>query len=299
MAVLAAILLLLAVGCYAIWDSKQVYNRADSARYELYHPAGEDGGKSFADLRAINPDVFGWLTVYGTRINYPVVQGTDNLTYVNTNAEGQYSLSGAVFLDYRCSKDFSDFSSIFYGHYMEKSAMFGDIGKFAGKSYFEARPYGMLYYQEREYGLEFFAFVQADAYDGSVFRTCITGREERQAYLDLLLAIALHTRGVGVTVDDRIVLLSTCSESTTNGRDILVGRIMEVLYGDPFASNETDSARDALAVDGRLPDLWARVPIMKAFCLTPGLPDPRLADPGSAGRREGRSHVGGAAGLYP
>ena len=255
---LIMILSLLAVGCYAIWDSSQVYQLANSARYQIYKPNAENGGKSFAQLQEINPDVFAWLTVYGTHIDYPVVQGTDNMQYVNANAEGQYSLSGAIFMDTNCSRDFSDFSSFLYGHHMEKQAMFGEIGRFAEESYFSARNYGMLYYNGQEYGLEFFAFVHADAYDGAVFKTKITGREARQAYLDMLLKIALHTRSIQVTADDRIVLLSTCSDASTNGRDILVGKITNERFDDTFKTTETAN-NNILAAD-KLPGLWVQSP---------------------------------------
>ena len=148
-AVLAAILLLLAFGCYALWDSNQVYNAANAAQYEIYKPTAADEGKSFGELQAINPEVFSWLTVYGTNIDYPVTQGGDNMKYVNTNAEGSYSLSGSIFLDYENSRDFSDFNSILFGHHMEKQAMFGEIGLFSDKDYFNARLYGSLYYNGR------------------------------------------------------------------------------------------------------------------------------------------------------
>ncbi|MDR2686529.1 MAG: class B sortase [Oscillospiraceae bacterium] len=259
-AVLIGILLLVVIGCYAMWDSKQVYQAAEAARYGIYKPTAENGGKSFAELKTANPDVFAWLTVYGTHIDYPVVQGPDNMKYINTNAEGAYSLSGAIFLDSRSSRDFSDFSSILYGHHMEKSTMFGEIGSFAGKAYFDARKYGVLYYGGREHGLEFFAFVHADAYDGAVFRASVTGREAQEAYLDLLLSKALHTRDTQITANDRIVLLSTCSASSTNGRDILVAKVTDETRGDPFETNETDKSSSAWKVDG-LPGLWARIPI--------------------------------------
>ena len=259
-ATLIVILLLVVIGCYAMWDSKQVYQAADAARYEIYKPTAENGGLSFKELQAVNPEVFAWLTVYGTHIDYPVTQGPDNMKYINTNAQGQYSLSGAIFLDSRASKNFSDFSSILFGHHMEKSTMFGEIGSFADKDYFDARPYGALYYGGLEHGLEFFAFVHTDAYDDTVFRAKITGQAARQAYLDLLLSKALHTRSAQVTANDRIVLLSTCSASSTNGRDILVGRITEKVYGDPFETNATDKNDSAWKVDG-LPGLWARIPL--------------------------------------
>jgi len=259
-AVLLVILLLIAVGCYAMWDSKQVYQAAQAEQYGIYKPTEEDGGLSFQELQKRNPEVFAWLTVYGTHIDYPVTQGRDNMKYINTNAQGEYSLSGAIFLDSRASKDFSDFSSILYGHHMEKSTMFGEIGSFADKAYFDARKYGMLYYGGREHGLEFFAFVHADAYDGAVFRANITGREARQAYLDLLLSKAIHTRDLRVTPDDRIVLLSTCSASSTNGRDILVAKITDETHGDPFETKGTGAPGGAWKADG-LPGLWRRIPL--------------------------------------
>ena len=248
-AVLAAIMLLAAIGCYALWDSGQVYQAADAALYEIYKPTIEDEGLSFRELQAINPDVFAWLTVYGTNIDYPVVQGRDNMKYVNTNAEGRYSLSGAIFLDKNCSRDFSDFSHILYGHHMEKKTMFGEIGNFSGKGYFDARRYGSLFYGGAAHGLEFFAFVHADAYDTAVFRVKIGGLEERQAYLGLLLERALHTRDIGIAAGDRIVLLSTCSAASTNGRDILAGRITDELFDDPFLVGEMVGDKGRLAED--------------------------------------------------
>jgi len=254
------VLLLLVFGFYAIWDSKQVHSAADAARYAVYKPSAENEGLSFQELQTINADVFAWLTVYGTHIDYPVVQGENNMKYINTDAKGKYSLSGAIFLDYNSNPDFSDFNSILYGHHMAKQTMFGEIGQFSDKSYFNARKYGALYYGGQEHGLVFFAFVHADAYNGSVFQTKISGREAQQAYLDMLMRIALHTReDVPVTVEDRIVLLSTCSANSTNGRDILIGKITGEIYSDPFETEKTDKPN--IPVIDELSNLWTQAPI--------------------------------------
>ena len=258
-AVLAAILLLLAFGCYALWDSNQVYNAANAAQYEIYKPTVENEGKTFQELQAINPEVFSWLTIYGTNIDYPVTQGGDNMKYVNTGAEGSYSLSGSIFLDCENSRDFSDLNSILFGHHMEKQTMFGEIGLFSDKGYFDARPYGNLYYAGRDHGLEFFAFVHADAYDSSVFAAGVMGSEQQQAYLDGLLEKAAFTRDIGVTVNDRIVLLSTCSSDSTNGRDILIARITDDTFDDAFKPTEINNTGVQAAADGQL-GIWAWLP---------------------------------------
>ena len=259
--VLFIILLLLTFSCYAIWDSHQIYSAANAGNYDIYRPAAEDETASFEELKLINPDVMAWLTVYGTNIDYPVAQGQNNYTYVNTDVRGKHSPSGAIFLDYRCDSTFSDFSSILYGHHMKNQVMFGEITDFSDKDYYEARRYGSLFADGKERGLEFFAFIQADAYDFDVFRVAITGQEEQQAYLDLLLEKAIHTRhDVPVTINDRIVLLSTCSPDATNGRDILIAKITDNLTPNPFVVEASERQNNLPAVDG-ISTLWIQMPL--------------------------------------
>jgi len=268
MFVLIVLMLLLSFGCYAMWDSNQLHAAASSMQYEIYKPTTKDA-ESFEYLRSINPDVFAWLTVYGTNIDYPLVQGQDNIRYVNTDARGRHSLSGAIFLDHRSAPDFSHFSSIIYGHHMHNRVMFGEIELFADRDFFDARRYGMLYFDEQEQGLEFFAFVHADAYDSTVFRVNIAGAEQQQAYLDTLLRMATHTReDVSVTLDDRIVLLTTCSANSTNGRDVLIGRITHETHDDPFATQQTERPNLIPGIDTPAQvALWATVGIAAALVL--------------------------------
>ena len=232
-ALLVIVVALTAFAFYAFWDSNQAYSAADKSKYEAYKPTVENGGKTFKELQAVNPEVIAWLEVYGTNIDYPVTQGEDNMKYVNTNAECVYSLSGAIFLDAGNSGDFSDFNNILHGHHMEKNKMFGEIDGFSDEGVFDSHRYGNLYYGGRDHGIEFFAYVQADAYDGSVYSPGLN-EEEREAYLKNLTGKALCSRDVKVTGSDRIVLLSTCSTDSTNGRDILVGKITGEVFDDPF-----------------------------------------------------------------
>jgi len=264
------VLLLITVGCYALWDSGQVVKAADAHHYEVYEPYEEHEGHSFAELQAINPEVFAWLTVYGTHIDYPVEQATNNMKYISTNAEGKYSLTGGIFLDAANRQDFTSFPSILYGHHMEKQAMFGEIGNFSDKTYFEARRYGMLYFDGQEHGLEFFAFVQADAYDRKVFKGDTIEVTDRETYLALLRSRALHTREVAVSAEDRIVLLSTCSDASTNGRDILVAKITDEVYPNPFG-DQAEADNHPPVVDD-LAGWWAQTPWwVKTMLLSLGL----------------------------
>ncbi len=265
--VLVMVLLLILYSCYALWDSSRVYGTADAAQYAVYKPGADetDGGPSFGDLQAINPEVFSWLTVYGTNIDYPVVQSQDrdNMKYVSINAQGEYAASGSIFLDAMNRSDFTDFNSIIYGHHMEKQAMFGEIGLFSEEAFFAERLYGNLYYGGLDHGLEFFAFLHVDAYDISVFSPAVSGEQAEQHYLENLLAKATFVRDIGVTTKDRIVLLSTCSTSSTNGRDMLAARITDEQFVNPFAAAGGSVTAYAIqaTVDGQT-DPFSGIPVL-------------------------------------
>ena len=119
-----------AYSAYALWDNNQVYAAVDNVQGELlqFKPAADgENGASFEELLAINSDVKAWLTLDNTAIDYPVVQGENNFSYINTDVYGDFALAGSIFLDSDCDGSFHDPYSLLYGHHMENSKMFGDL----------------------------------------------------------------------------------------------------------------------------------------------------------------------------
>ena len=94
----------------------------------------------FAALKAAYPDVVGWLYCEGTPINYPVAQGDDNSYYLRRDLDGNYAMAGTLFLDYRCSADFSDENSVIYGHNMNDGSMFAVLPDFSDPEFLLAHP---------------------------------------------------------------------------------------------------------------------------------------------------------------
>ena len=109
---LLLVLMTMFLSCYMLWDSNQVYQAADAKNYEAYIPT-EKHTKSFEELQKINPDVIGWIRVNDTNINYPLLQTDDDDTYMNTDAEGKYSLSGASFCIVVISQTFQMLTILF------------------------------------------------------------------------------------------------------------------------------------------------------------------------------------------
>lgn len=76
-------------------------------------------------LKAINPDIVGWVQAPGTPINYPVYQTTDNEHYLRHNAEGQWTIGGQIFMDCdNTAPGLVDRQTVLYGHHLKDGSMF-------------------------------------------------------------------------------------------------------------------------------------------------------------------------------
>ena len=236
-----ALLVLLAVvwSGYALWDNSRVYAAADNVQAGLlaFKPQPqEDNSLSFGQLRDINPDVCGWLTLDGTAIDYPVVQGDDNEKYINTNAAGEFALSGALFLDYRNASDFSDASTIVFGHHMEDSLMFGDLDLYSDAAYVEKHATGNLFYGGVNHGVEVLGYLSTDAYDQVVYSTTVGEEPAVDEFVSYLRGKAKVWRQ-DPSEGDRLLILSTCGKGT-NDRHIVVARICDDTFEDPYPDEQ-------------------------------------------------------------
>lgn len=233
------LVLVLLFACYALWDTWRIYEGAGVDESLLrYKPTLENGGEGLAELMKINPDVCAWLTIDDTKIDYPVVQGTDNYKYLNTDAKGEFSLSGSIFLDCRNSRDFSDSYSLVYGHHMEGGSMFGALDAFLDRDYFDEHEKGTLFLPDGAYGIELFALIKVDAYDEQIFNPGNLGQSEMMDLLKRVKEEAVQYRDIGVGPGDRILALSTCSEAATNERTVVLGRLVELASDKGKVSEE-------------------------------------------------------------
>ena len=239
--VLLGLLIAFFYAAYALWDVNTIYAHAEAGNFTEYKPVGEspETQLSFQELQAMNPDVVAWLTIYGTAIDYPLVQGEDNFCYLDRTVKGDYSAAGSLFLDYRNNPDFSDWNTIIHGHHMAARAMFGDIGLFEDERHFEEHRYGDLFVQGKHYGVEIFRLVLTDTADHLLFQPAITDAESQAAYLSRAAELTRHSREIKLAPDERILVLATCSELKTNGRHMLFCRISSQTFANPFPEEKT------------------------------------------------------------
>lgn len=224
----------LIVGLYVLWDTSYVHTEANSKRWKQYKPSKENP-YTYDQLLKINPDVCAWIEIYGTEIDYPVMYSSnDEYFYYNHDPFKKNSAIGSIFMDYKCSKDFSDFKTILYGHHMEASCMFGDVGLFKKEDFFNSHLYGNLHIGDTDYGIRIFGFIETVTQNGVVYDTHVSRSEGRNHY-NRLLEYKKFWRDNCFDFDkDKMLLLSTCANGAGADRIILVTGITDETYENPF-----------------------------------------------------------------
>ena len=86
----------------------------------------------------VNPDIYAWIYVPGTKVNYPVLQHeTDDTYYLNYNIDGTKGYPGCIYSEKKYnSKDFTDANAVLYGHNMKNGTMFGSIHRYEDQEFF-------------------------------------------------------------------------------------------------------------------------------------------------------------------
>ena len=83
----------------------------------------------FDQLKQINSEVVGWITIENTNINYPITQAKDNDYYLKRDINKNYSSCGNIFLDCDTKADFTEQNSVIYGHNLKSGGMFANLRK--------------------------------------------------------------------------------------------------------------------------------------------------------------------------
>ncbi|VTT18431.1 sortase [Streptococcus dysgalactiae subsp. equisimilis] len=223
--VLLFLLSILLVAGLGLWDSLATYQTADNGHFRQYKNSNQR--PNFDELLALNSDVVAWLDVNGTNIDYPVVQGKTNLEYINKSVEGEYSLSGSVFLDYRNSGTFEDFYSLIYAHHMAGDVMFGELPKFREKSFFKKHKKIILETKaKKKLNIDIVACLETDAFDELLFNPSgVMTVQRKQEIVSRIKQKALQYREIVLTDKTQLIALSTCEDTSTDGRIIVIGKV--------------------------------------------------------------------------
>ena len=88
-----------------------------------------------------NKDVYAWIRIKDTNINYPIVQNEEDGYYLTHDYEKEKNRYGAIYSEKINAKDFNNEKTVLYGHDMADQSMFGGLKKFLNPKYRREHPY--------------------------------------------------------------------------------------------------------------------------------------------------------------
>jgi sortase B len=177
-------------------------------------------------LKAINPDIVGWVMIPGTRINYPIVQADDNDYYLNHLFDKTPSDAGAIFLDSENDPAITGWNNIIYGHNLIDGSMFASLKSYREQAFLDEHRTVLLATPEKNYRLEVVAALVCDA-DDKIRRFGFTDRADYNAYVEMLLEYAvLSDLGEG-EIPENLYCLATCTDTNYLKRTLILASVAE------------------------------------------------------------------------
>ena len=177
-----------------------------------------------------NRRLIGWLKIEDTNIDYPVLQTTDNIYYLDHNFEQEYDKNGSLFLDAACDIVHRNTNLIIYGHHMRSGKMFGNLNKYSSESYYKEHPYIQFdtIYEKGTYQVMYVFRSKIYNEDEIVFKYYqffdAVSEKEFNSNMQEMAALSLYDTGVIASFGDELLTLSTCDNSEADGRFVVVAK---------------------------------------------------------------------------
>lgn len=254
-AFIVLVLSLLALGAivFSYWQGQQSYKEVAQEAYpaaqgvfaqsEVDLEAASEG-IDWDALRAINPDTVAWIYVPGTPVNYPVVQTSNNVTYLSTDFRGEHgwlAQFGCIFVAAENEPGFADRNNVLFGHHMNDGSMFGFIDGLFDAAKFNATRDIYLLTPDGNYHLRTFSLFRCEP-DEPIAQVSFSSTEEYAAYVQDTIdrSEVAPSEAVDAASITKTFMFATCDH---NGRDL-----RQVLYAsvvESTAPEKTGAVSDA------------------------------------------------------
>lgn len=221
---------------FSYWQAQDKYDRiADQALEspdDIASTPLADIEVDWDALRAINPDVVGWVHIPGTIVNYPIVHTDNNERYLHfdfTGERGWGSEAGCIFLQAENSPDFTDANNIIYGHHLSLGPMFACIADFTDAAQFNEHRTIYVLTPEGNYRLRTFSLVHCAA-DDPLAQPAFADDQDRTDYMQdkIERSVVVPEGDLPDAADiDHSFAFVTCDNLPSDGRYVLYSYVEE------------------------------------------------------------------------
>lgn len=227
----------IAAGASMIMLTERASN-VDSDPLDVYEETVSDDGFEAIDWDywlSVNPSIIGWITVPGTDIDYPIVQGSagDPGRYLSYDVNGRWDYHGVPYLTWECAEGglLHSPNALVFGHHLQDGTMFSKLSDFIDVAYLDEHTPIQVQTPTEKANLTVLAVDRVNANRETVrleFGTAL----DHAAWLASVTAASdrnLSSAGFDFGSVENVVTLCTCSYSTwSNERTLLYCTIENV-----------------------------------------------------------------------
>ncbi len=226
--VMTILVLIILFSLYNIGIILYGYYQGNSQYEEVQEIAkAEEEGIDFDALQKVNKDVKAWIYLEDTVIDYPVLQTTNNDYYLYHMFNGKENGAGSIFVDYRNENPFKDFNTVLHGHRMKDGSMFKPLIKYSDSDFYKDHKVIEITTPKQKYDCWVFAVATIPA-NSDLYQFYFYAEEDKERYLSSINAINEISTDVQVDIDDKIVMMSTCTAQLDDNRYCVFGKLVEV-----------------------------------------------------------------------
>lgn len=223
----AVLLIYMLCNSYLFFPSYKEYISSEPPDETSSAPELPDNPIDFAALNQTNTDIYAWIRIPNTVIDYPVLQSTDQGDdfYLNHDIDRSYKFAGSIYSEKMNHKDFSDPVTVLYGHNMLNGSMFQNLHKFRDQKFFEENQTIYIYTPGHILTYQIFA---AYKYDNRHIMNSFDFSDPKvlQDYFDYIQApksMLVNTRPVELDLNAKVLTLSTCIGNEKDYRYLVQG----------------------------------------------------------------------------
>ena len=184
----------------------------------------------FKSLQKKNSDIYAWIKVPNTKVDYPIVQSPDNdeLYLKHSAFDKSWVASGAIYTEMVNTTTFEDRVTLIYGHNGYSDSMFTTLHKFEKKDFFDKNDSFVIYTPTSKLT---YKIVSAFKYDDRHIMNSFDFQNDDifLEFLEMIQNPASNVKNVRdnlgreLTTDDCVVVLSTCITNQRSSRYLVCG----------------------------------------------------------------------------
>lgn len=182
----------------------------------------------FDELSKVNEDIYAWIKIPETNIDYPILQSADQPDdyYLNHTVEKAETLPGSIYTEKYNVTGFTDPVTVIYGHTLNDGTMFSELKKFRDKEFFDKNPYIYIYFPAGRLKYQVFAAVAFD--DRYILGSyAFQDNEDFEKYVTELKSCMDGNVNQDIAINNRIITLSTCIDEAPDQRWLVNAVLVE------------------------------------------------------------------------